>query len=106
MTTTCAAEEPDEPTRTPLGDDDGDAEGCDPPVEMLGVREYRDGRPVELGRTPITGRLVVVAVPDDGYCCTEVDLLDLIAWLHRNRPDLLEPRFDEADIPPLDGDPA
>ena len=49
--------------------------------EMNGVRSYGNGDdPIELWLND-SGRLVVVAYNEAGYCGTEVDLYDLIEWL-------------------------
>lgn len=55
---------------------------------MDGVREYAEGMVVELVEED--GRPHVVAFNQGGYDSTAVDLLDLVAWLRRCRPDLLE----------------
>jgi len=59
------------------------------PVVMGGVREHAEGFTVELAAEKVGGRLVVKAANEGGFNHTEVDLLDLLAWLHENRPDLL-----------------
>ena len=67
---------------------------------MKGVREYGEGMPVRLAQTmglyvakgaprDGAGRIVIVAYNEGGYSCTEVDLLDVIAWVKQNRPELL-----------------
>ena len=69
---------------------------------MEGVTEYAEGYPVELikkigiyeSATPVEkwvghGRLVIQALNEGGNNCTSVDVLELIAWLRTNRPDLL-----------------
>lgn len=48
--------------------------------EMVGVREHTEKFPGQLWRHE-NGRLVVIARNEAGYNSTEVDLLDLIAWL-------------------------
>jgi len=48
---------------------------------MNGVREYAEGRPVELFRDNRNGRIVVRAFNEDGHNETRVDILDLISWL-------------------------
>ncbi len=62
------------------------------------VREYCEGQPVELFQEELvddtgepTGgkRWVVLAFNNSGHNCTKVDLLDLIAWLKKNKPELL-----------------
>jgi len=58
-------------------------------IEMAGVREYCECKRVELGMHEDSGRLVVRAWNEGGSNCTEVDVLELVAWLKQNRPDLL-----------------
>jgi hypothetical protein len=69
-------------------------------IQMEGVREYAEDYAVHLVETdgyyvspnaprPGAGRLAVRALNEGGHNCTEVDLLDLIAWLKANRPELL-----------------
>ena len=75
-------------------------------VELIGVREYAESYPVQLVRqepkilterayfgpanAPDEHRWVVSATNEGGHNSTSIDLLDLIAWLRANRPDLLE----------------
>ena len=67
---------------------------------MSGVTEYAEGYEVRLVETAGAyvglnkpnegaGRLVVKALNEAGYNCTEVDLLELLAWVKANRPDLM-----------------
>jgi hypothetical protein len=63
---------------------------------MKGVSEYAEGYDVVICKTdgfdlgsPIAGRLVVLARNQGGHDCTKVDLLELIAWLKANKPELL-----------------
>lgn len=61
-------------------------------VEMSGVHEYCEGADVLLVEAVnVIGqkRLAVRAWNQAGYDCTEVDVLDLLAWLRANRPELL-----------------
>lgn len=72
------------------------------PNAMEGVREYGEEMPVELHEHTenetftwkrIKGygtRWVITAHNEAGFNSTSVDLLDLLAWLRKNRPDLLE----------------
>lgn len=55
---------------------------------MEGVREYTEGCPVELTRS--AARLVIKATNEGGNNVTEVDLLDLLDWIKRNDPEILE----------------
>ena len=69
-------------------------------VTMQGVREYAEGYDVFIGPTEGfynfggprdgAGRLAVKATNEGGFNGTEVDLLDLLMWLHVNRPDIIE----------------
>ena len=56
--------------------------------EMIGVREYAEGFPVELRRDKDNGRLVVCAVNEGGHNVTHVDVLDLLSWLRARYPQL------------------
>jgi len=59
---------------------------------MDGVSEYCEGDYVHLTTTEVAGteKLVIKAMNEGGHNWTEVDLLDLIAWLKANRPELLK----------------
>lgn len=57
-------------------------------AEMQGVRCYGEKLPVELAEED-DGRLVVRASNQAGFDSTCVDLLDLLAWLVKNRPDII-----------------
>jgi hypothetical protein len=57
-------------------------------VYMDGVREYCDGEPVALVEAE-NGRLAVRAWNECRNNITDVDLLDVIAWVRANRPELL-----------------
>ena len=80
------------------------------PVEdgtlMDGVTEYAEGYGVRLVETTGTyvgigqrhegaGRLIVRALNEAGYNCTEIDLLQLLEWVKANRPDLMAQRVME-----------
>lgn len=56
-------------------------------AEMHGVRGSDTGFPVQLFRDDETGRIVVRAINEGGYACTDVDLLDLISWLQSAIPE-------------------
>ncbi len=69
---------------------------------MDGVTEYAEGYEVHLVETtgtyisgkpehewPGHGRLAIKAFNEAGHNCTEVDLLELLAWAKANRPDLM-----------------
>lgn len=46
--------------------------------------------PTKLEHPERKGRLVIGALNEGGYNSTQVDLLDVIAWVKENRPDLLK----------------
>jgi len=48
---------------------------------MKGVREYGEGKSIELARRQDNGPLVIRALNEDRYNCTELDVLDLVKWL-------------------------
>lgn len=69
---------------------------------MVGVTEYAEGFEVRLVETdgaynsgkpeserPGRGRLAIKALNEGGHNCTEVDLLEVLAWVKANRPDLM-----------------
>ena len=67
---------------------------------MDGVTEYSEGYGVQLVETSGAyvglgkeykgaGRLVIKALNEAGHNCTEVDLLETLAWVKANRPDLM-----------------
>lgn len=72
--------------------------------ELKDVREYAEFYPVFLGTLSRddaeyadkhkvkteAGREVIVAYNEGGCDLTQVDLLDLIDWLKKNRPELLK----------------
>lgn len=61
-------------------------------IPMEGVREYAEGHAVYIAREAVGGsehRLVVVAENQGRYDSTSVDLLDLLMWLRRNKPELV-----------------
>ena len=71
-------------------------------IPMDGVREYAEGYPVQLqtlnadnvySHPEAHGRLAILAVNEGGHNCTQVDLLDLLVWVTRNRPDLVAETF-------------
>jgi hypothetical protein len=64
---------------------------------MEGVREYAEGRAVVIAETA-DGRPTVVAENEAGHNNTQVDLIDLLAWVRANRPELL--RF-PAEVRPI-----
>ena len=55
---------------------------------MHGVTEYAEGLDVKL-QMEDNGRLIVSAWNEGGFNGTSIDLLELLAWLRANRPDLL-----------------
>lgn len=50
-------------------------------IELTGVREYAEGRPVRLTQNQ-DGRLIIQAENEGGCNCTQVDLEDLIKDLN------------------------
>lgn len=69
-------------------------------MKMLGVTEYAEGMTVELTKTTGgyispdnknsgAGRWVVLAKNEGGCNCTEVDVIEMVDWLWKNRPDLM-----------------
>lgn len=53
---------------------------------MVGVTEYGDGLDVKIGYDK--GRPVIVAFNEGGYCCTFVDLIQVLEWVRNNMPEL------------------
>lgn len=51
-----------------------------------GIRGGDDGFPVTIVFDPDTNRLMLRAVNEGGFACIEIDLLDVIEWLHRLSP--------------------
>ena len=83
----------------------------DTPALMNGVTEYAEGYEVQLVETtgtyvgdkpetewPGRGRLAIKALNEAGYNCTEVDLLEVLAWVKANRPDLMDSNSDDAAL--------
>jgi hypothetical protein len=62
---------------------------------MEGVRDHCEGYTPELYKDETSQRLVIRAFNEAYYNVTEVDLLDLIEWLKKNRPDLLAERSND-----------
>ena len=56
---------------------------------MHGVTEYAEGLDVRL-QLEDNGRPIVSAYNEGGFNGTSIDLLQLLAWLRANRPDLIE----------------
>ncbi len=67
------------------------------------IREYAEGEPVEIKEIELSSygaagtglkegdkRVVIQALNEGGYSSTSVDLLDVIAWVKENKPQLLE----------------
>lgn len=52
------------------------------------IREYNEGMDVEIAKHD--GRFVVQAYCEAGFNGTEVDLLDLIKFIKKDMPELLE----------------
>jgi hypothetical protein len=58
--------------------------------DMEGVRDHCEGYTPELWEDDATGRLFIRAFNEAKYNVTEVDLLDLLAWVKTYRPELLK----------------
>lgn len=56
---------------------------------LEGVREYAEEYPVKIGYDQDEHRIVIKAINEGGYNCTLVDLIDLIDWIKKNRPELI-----------------
>ena len=56
-------------------------------ILMSGVKAYGQEPGVELEN--YNERLVICAYAEAGYVATRVDLLDVIAWVRKNMPELL-----------------
>ena len=54
------------------------------------AREYSEGMEVGVDREEDSNRWIVRAYNEGGHNCTEVDILDLVDWLRKNKPDLLQ----------------
>lgn len=71
-------------------------------VELTGVHEYVEGYPVTLKRTTreeCSGRLVIEAINQGGFDSVQIDLLELLSWIKRHRPELVEHERDFSDLP-------
>jgi membrane protease subunit (stomatin/prohibitin family) len=53
------------------------------------IREYGEKAPVKIIENKDNHRLVIRAYNEGGYNCTTVDLIDVIEWVKKHRPDLL-----------------
>ncbi len=51
-----------------------------------GVRGGDTGYPVTIVCDDETNRLMLRAINEGGFACTDIDLLDFIEWLHRLAP--------------------
>lgn len=72
--------------------------------QKTGIREYAENMEVTIGEIE-NGRLIIKALNEGGHNCTYVDLLDVIAWVKVNRPELLglketDDVVDENVVPP------
>lgn len=69
-------------------------------VIMTEIREYAEEYPVQIrllkevseikGFNKGLGRYVIIAENEGGYNCTSVDLLDVLEWVKKHKPELLE----------------
>lgn len=57
-------------------------------IAMQGVTEYAEGFDAQLVWSH--GRLAVQARNEGGFNTTAIDLMELLAWVKANRPELLE----------------
>jgi hypothetical protein len=57
---------------------------------MEGVRNYDEDTPFLSTKVLEDGskRLTICAPTEGGYNCTDIDLLDLLDWVKKNRPEL------------------
>lgn len=60
-----------------------------PQMTLEEIREYAEGYPVDILQLR-NGRWCVQAHNQSGHDATQVDLVDLVRWLHEHRPDILE----------------
>ena len=70
---------------------------------MIGVTEYGEGMDVTFDYE--NGRPIVVARNEGGYNSTAVDLIELLDWVYKNKPDLYAPRPAWADLAQLEINP-
>lgn len=71
-------------------------------TEMVGVREYVDGFEVNIVEHS-NGRLTIDATTGSGHYGTSVDLVDVLEWIKKNRPDLIESALSDGDTKTGDG---
>jgi len=57
---------------------------------MINIREYEEEMPVEILEDPKIKRWVIHANNEGGFNYTTVDLLDVIDWIKKNKPELLK----------------
>lgn len=57
------------------------------------IREYCEELPVKIKQDEETGRWVIFALNEAGHNSTSVDLLDLLRWIKKNKPELLTEAF-------------
>jgi hypothetical protein len=55
--------------------------------DLKNVRGGDTGFPVQLVKEEDTERIVLRAINEGGFACTDIDLFDLIDWLHRMAPE-------------------
>ena len=55
---------------------------------MIGVEEYEEELEVKLGYEK--SRPTIVAFNESGYCCTSVDLIQVLGWVRVNKPELIQ----------------
>lgn len=64
-------------------------------IKMDGVTEYAEGYIVVLGieeakNTKRGDRPVITAINEGGFNSTSVDVIELLTWIVKNRPDLID----------------
>ena len=66
-------------------------------MKMKGVQEYAEDLDVEIVKTgglyetkKGAGRWVIQAVNEGGYNHTQVDVLHIVGWLRKHRPEFLK----------------
>jgi hypothetical protein len=60
-------------------------------MKMEGVTEYSEG--MKVGLIKNKNRYVIQAFNEGGFNDTQVDLFQLLNWLKKNRPDLIDMIF-------------
>lgn len=53
-----------------------------------GINEYNEELTVQIGKLLGEGPLIIHAEADEGMLSTEVDLVEVLRWVHEEMPDL------------------